>query len=86
MNTCQHATVAKFVTPPYSPIYFETIEMFNEYVTSPDYNKDSDHKGICFGIEQFADPNQVEGEETRNYTFGLHYPDQKAISDRLGKG
>ena len=33
---------------------------------------------MCFGLEQFVDPDQKEGEESNNYSFGFHYPD-KAI-------
>ena len=51
MTECQTATAGKFVVPKYETKHFNTTEEFNEYIQSPDYKKDSDHKGVCLGFQ-----------------------------------
>ena len=46
-----------------------------EYIASPDYKIDNDHKGVCFGIQHFVEEDVPEGELATNYTFTFHYPD-----------
>jgi len=45
----------------------------NDYISSPDYQSDGKHQGICFGIEQHVDENTADN----NYTVSLHFPDMK---------
>ena len=47
-----------------------------EYIASPDYKIDNDHKGVCFGIQHFVEEDVPKGELATNYTFTFHYPDQ----------
>ena len=45
--------------------YFDTVDEFNEYITSKDYGKDEIiHPKICFGISKDKD---------KKYGFGIHY-------------
>ena len=38
MRQIQFDTPAKFGAPRYKGVNFETVEEFNEYIASPDYN------------------------------------------------
>ena len=61
--------------PKYRLLPFDTVEEFNDYISSPDYKSSRNYQGICFGIQQFGD-NSTEAPPSNNNTFSLHFPDK----------
>jgi len=41
----------------YKTRYYDTAKEFDDYISAPDYKTNNDNKGVCFGIEQFVDPD-----------------------------
>ena len=55
--------------PKYMAMRFPTIEEFNDYITSPDYQT-QDNKGVCMAIE-------FKEEETNKFDVKIHFNDKK---------
>lgn len=72
----QFSTAAKLGVPYYKGVHFETIEEFNEYISSPDYRTSRDTQGVCYGVQDFG-PDTKEVAQSNNYTFSLHFPDKR---------
>ncbi len=46
----QRATAAKYGAPAYKTQHFESQEVFDEFISSPDYKNGRKNKGVCFGL------------------------------------
>ena len=66
----------RLAIPNYEMVNYETVEELEEYIASPDYKADTDHKGVCFGIQHYVDHDVPDGELSHNYTFDFFFPDQ----------
>ena len=81
LRSVQTTTAAAIAVPFYQSYHFNTIEEFNDYIESPDYKLNNQHKGVCHAIQHYAD-EQIDGKTdatSNNYTFDIHFPD-KAVS------
>lgn len=54
------------MVPRYSQMYFDSQAEFDDYIASPDYKSSTKFKGICFGVQHFADNSTEELEMGNN--------------------
>ena len=54
LKNTQYGTAAVLAVPNYRTIWYDTVDELNEYIASPDYKIDQDHKGVCFGMQHFV--------------------------------
>ena len=79
LKKMQRNTAAWLVVPAYRTQYFASKEELFDYVASPDYLKDFDHQGICFGVEVLNDKDD-------DYAVNFYFNDQAFLASRLAYG